>query len=160
MDDQQATITEEHHAAIENKEKPKFTAFEKILAVLFGIIFLFVFYVTLDANKYEAQVRVIGEEGQVGVNPTTERLDFGDLSPGTSAVRRVEIQNGTSIPMYVAVIRFGSITDLMKLDKSFFTLPGHSEDKIEFTVYMPASAPVGEMLTGRVFVFKIPGPWR
>ena len=64
---------------------------EKILAVVLVIVFLFVFYIALDANKYQATVHVIEGEGKVGVNPTTERLDFGDLSPGTSAIRRVDI---------------------------------------------------------------------
>jgi len=137
----------------------KMTTGEKILAIVLAVIFLFIFYIALDANKYTAQVLAIEGAGKVGVNPTTERLDFGDLSPGTSAVRRVEIENGTAIPMYVAVVRFGSINDLMKLDKSFFVVPARRADEVEFTVYMPASAPIGEKLTGRVFIFKIPGPW-
>ena len=64
---------------------------EKILAVVLIIIFLAVFYIALDANKYSAQVLVIEGEGRVGVNPTTERLDFGDLSRGTSAIPRMDI---------------------------------------------------------------------
>ena len=133
---------------------------EKILAVVLVIVFLFVFYIALDANKYQATVHVIEGEGKVGVNPTTERLDFGDLSPGTSAIRRVDIENGTAIPMYVAVLNFGSINDLMKINKSSFTLSPDAKDVIEFTVYMPASAPIDATLTGRVFIFKIPRPWR
>src|SRR3990167_4316862 len=133
---------------------------EKILAVVLVIVFLFVFYIALDANKYQATVHVIEGEGKVGVNPTTERLDFGDLSPGTSAIRRVDIENGTSIPMYVAVVNLGSINDLMKINKSSFTLSPDAKDVIEFTVYMPASAPIDATLTGRVFIFKIPRPWR
>lgn len=136
------------------------TIAEKLLAIILAVVFLFIFYIALDANKYSAQVIVIEGKGKVGVNPTTERLDFGDLSPGTSAVRRVDITNRTPVPVYVAVLRFGSINDLMKLNKSFFTLRARSSDKIEFTVYMPASAPIGDKLTGRIFIFKIPGPWR
>ena len=138
----------------------KMTIAEKLLAIILAVVFLFIFYIALDANKYSAQVIVIEGKGKVGVNPTTERLDFGDLSPGTSAVRRVDITNRTPVPVYVAVLRFGSINDLMKLNKSFFTLRARSSDKIEFTVYMPASAPIGDKLTGRIFIFKIPGPWR
>jgi len=133
---------------------------EKILAVVLVIVFLFVFYIALDANKYQATVHVIEGEGKVGVNPTTERLDFGDLSPGTSAIRRVDIENGTAIPMYVAVVNLGSINDLMKINKSSFTLSPDAKDVIEFTVYMPASAPIDATLTGRVFIFKIPKPWK
>ena len=132
---------------------------EKIVGGVAIIIVLFAFYITLDANKYSATVYIIEGQGRVGVNPTTELLDFGDLSPGTSAIRRIEIINGTGIPMYVFVIRFGSITDLMELNKNFFVLPGGETEKIEFSVYMPASAPIDKTLNGRVFLFKIPGPW-
>gem|GEM_PF-920016 len=133
---------------------------EKILFVILAVVFLAIFYITLDANKYRAQVHVIEGRGRVGVNPTTERLDFGDLSPGTQTVRRVDIQNRTAIPLYVAVVRFGSVSELMKLDKNFFILPANAQTKIEFSVYMPASARIGETMTGRVFLFKIPGPWQ
>ena len=137
----------------------RMTIGEKILAVGLTVVFLFIFYVTLDASKYEAQVIVIEGEGKVGINPTTERLDFGDLSPGTSAVRKVDVENGTGMPIYVWVMRFGSINDLMKIDDASFVLPGKQAKQIEFTTYMPASAPIGQKLTGRVFIFKIPGPW-
>lgn len=133
----------------------KLTRGEKILAIILTVVFLFVFYIALDANKYQATVHVIEGEGRVGVNPTTERLDFGDLSPGTSAIRRVDIENGTAIPMYVAVLNFGSINDLMKISKSSFTLKPKIKETVEFTVYMPASAPIDATLTGRVFIFKI-----
>ena len=129
---------------------------EKIVTIVMLVFFLGIFYITLDANKYRATVHVIEGEGKVGVNPTTEVLDFGDLSPGTSAVRRVDIQNGTPIPMWVAVVRTGNIAELMKLDKNYFIVPGNSGTKIEFTVYMPASAPIDETMNGRVILFKIP----
>ena len=58
--------------------------------------------------------------------------------------------------MYVAVVRVGSISELMKLDKNYFIVPGNSGEKIEFTVYMPASAPIDEVMNGRVILFKIP----
>jgi hypothetical protein len=143
----------------DEQTKRKFTIGEKLLAIVIIVVFLFAFYITLDANKYTATVHVIEGAGSVGVNPTTERLDFGDLSAGTSSVRRVTIENRTSIPMYVAVVKMGGINDLMKLDHDNFVLAPGKTESLEFTVYMPASAPVGETLTGRVYLFKIPGPW-
>lgn len=143
----------------ERKTGEKLRVYEKILGAVFLIVFLFVFYVSLDANKYQAQVRVIEGEGKVGVNPTTEKLDFGDLSRGTSAVRTVTIQNGSVVPMYVAIITFGGISDLMKFEKNNFVLHTDEEQKVEFTVYMPASAQINSAYTGRVYVFKIPAPF-
>lgn len=134
--------------------------FDKIVTVVFLLIIFFVFYIVLDANKYSAQVIVIEGEGKVGVNPTDESLDFGDMSPGTTAVRRVSIENGTPIGVYVAVIRLGSINDLMKLNENFFTLKGGESIKLEFATYMPASAPIGEKMSGKVYIFKIPLLWQ
>ncbi len=134
----------------------RMTKGEKILAIVLIIVFLGVFYIVLDANKYSAQVLVIEGEGRVGINPTTESLDFGDLSRGTSAIRRVGIENQTPIPMWIAVVRVGKISELMDLNKNYFTLSPRSADRIEFTVYMPASAQVGSKYTGRVFIFRIP----
>src|SRR3989344_4861619 len=159
MEEETQTTIEEQKPSLKERFRnfwEKLSRVEKIITVILLVIFLGLFYITLDANKYAATVRVIEGEGRVGVNPTTELLDFGDLSPGTSAVRRVDIQNGTPIPMYVAVVRVGSISELMKLDKNYFVVPGNSGEKIEFTVYMPASAPIDETMDGRVILFKIP----
>lgn len=128
----------------------------KIILALILIVFAAVFYVVLDANKYSAEVNVIDGEGRVGVNPTTESLDFGDLSRGSSAVRRVDIVNGTSIPVFVSVLKIGGIADLMKLDHNNFELGGGAQTQLEFTTYIPASAQVGDNYTGRVFIFRIP----
>ncbi len=129
---------------------------EKIFLGILLVIFLFIFYLVLDANKYPALVRVIEGEGKVGVNPTDHALDFGDLSRGTSAVRRVNMVNGTFMPMYVMMFKTGSISDLIDIDKNFFRLAPGEETKIEFLSYIPASAPIDANYTGRIFLFKIP----
>ncbi len=132
------------------------TLFDKILLWVLVIILAFLAYLSLDANKYPALVRVIAGEGKVGVNPTDEALDFGDLSRGTEAVRRVTINNNTPIPMFIIAFKTGGIRTLMKTDKNYFRLEPHSEAQINFTTYMPASAVVGDTYNGRVFLFKIP----
>lgn len=136
----------------------KLTRGEKIWAIVFGIVFLCIFYVTLDANKYQALVHVVEGEGKVGVNPTTERLDFGDLSRGTAAVRTVTVTNDTFVPFFVTIVKLGSISSLMNISENNFMLRKGQEKKIEFGTYMPASAEIGRKYTGRVFVFKIPAP--
>lgn len=132
---------------------------EKVAAVVMIVVFLSLFYVTLDANKYPAQVRVIEGEGKVGVNPTTEVVDFGDLSRGTSAVRTVTVKNNTPLPFFVSVVKFGAIRGLMDQDQNNFVLHKGEERKIEFTVYVPASAEIDKVYSGRVYVFKLPAPF-
>jgi len=154
---------EERSPMMENKKGSIFTNWwhalnmaNKIITVILAIIVVFLFYVSLDANKYQAVVHVIEGDGKVGVNPTTERLDFGDLSRGTSATRTVTVDNETFMPMYVMVLKFGSISDLVKLDHNYFRLTKGQSRKIEFSVYMPASAPIDSNYSGRVILFKIP----
>lgn len=156
MDDEEKI---EESVVAEEKKSTKLTFWEKLLAGFSLLVFLFVFYVTLDANKYEAQVRVIDGDGRVGVNPTDERLDFGDLSRGTAAVRMVTVKNDAFMPFFVSVLRFGTIGNLMDLEPNHFMLRRGEEKKIEFTAYMPASAEIDRVYTGRVFVFKIPAPF-
>ena len=136
---------------------------DKIIGVILLVIFLFVFYVVLDANKYAMQVLVIEGEGKVGVNPTQELLDFGDMSKGTTAIRTVTLNNGTFMPMQVLVWQIGGITDLVDITfkedgkpaGSFKLKPG-VETKLDFVANMPASVQPGTKYTGRVFIFKIP----
>jgi len=129
---------------------------EKLLTIVLAVVVLFMFYVALDANKYQAVVHVIEGEGKVGINPTAERLDFGDLSRGTSAVRTVKIQNGTIMPMYVMIFKTGKIGELMDMSNNYFKLESDTEETIEFQVYMPASANIDDTYEGRVYLFKVP----
>ena len=136
-------------------DKP-LTKWDKTILIVVAVLALFIFYVALDANKYRATVHVIEGEGKVGVNPTDLALDFGDLSRGTSAVRRVDLQNGTFMPMYVFMVKTGGISSLVKIDKNNFRLNPREQTKIEYTIYMPASAPVDATYNGRVYLFKVP----
>lgn len=140
----------------EEKIKKRMSKWDKILIAIFAVILIFILYIVLDANKYSAMVHVVEGEGKVGINPTTEALDFGDLSRGTSAVRQVTIENGTFVPMYIAVFKTGEIGGLMEIDDNFFTLRPREDVQIDFSVYMPASAEIDATYKGRVFLFKIP----
>lgn len=140
----------------ESQTGRELSLWDKITMGVLLAVFLFVFYVTLDANKYAALVHIAEGEGRVGVNPTTESLDFGDLSRGTSAVRRVDIENNTFLPMYVMALKVGGIAGLMDIDKNFFRLDARDAAKINFTTYVPASAEVDRIYRGRVFLFKVP----
>ena len=129
--------------------------------IIWAIVALIVFVLIVQiavADKYSAQVIVIEGEKKVGVNPTTEKLDFGDLSADTSATRYVTLNAG-GMNTYVYVLKFGSIAELVKLSENSFTMRKGDEKKLEFTLYMPPSAPVGEKYTGRVWIFKIPKMW-
>lgn len=101
-------------------------------------------------------VHIIDTAGKVGVNPTSESLDFGDISLGMSAKRKVSIANGTFMPMRVLVWKTGNIDDLIDVSDQNFRLGAHSSSKIEFSTYVPASAVVDSNYEGMVYIFKIP----
>jgi hypothetical protein len=128
------------------------------VGVILLVVFLFVFYLSLDANKIYAQVRVIEGEGKVGINPTAESLDFGDLSRGTELVRVITVRNDSILPFFVSTMKLGGISGLMKLNKNNFLLRQGEEVELEFTTYIPASAEIDKVYSGRVFIFKIPAP--
>lgn len=129
---------------------------KRILIALAVLVYAFVFYVILDANKYKAVVHTIEGAGKVGVNPTSESLDFGDISLGMSARRRVNIENDTFMPMQVLVWKTGDISDILDVSDQSLRLKPHSSAKIEFDTYIPASAAVDRNYEGRVYIFKIP----
>lgn len=141
----------------QNNKKPKI-ALKKIIWLIAAVLAFIVIVQIAVADKYKAQVLVIEGEKKVGVNPTDEKLDFGDLSADTSATRYVTLNAG-GIGTYVYVLKFGSIAELVKLSENNFTMKKGDEKKLEFTVYMPPSAPVGEKYTGYVWIFKTPRVW-
>lgn len=124
-----------------------------LLALVVAVLAVQLFY----ADRYQAVVNVIAEN-RVGVNPTGERLDFGDLPKNKGATRVVTLQAAGSKQVFVVVWTFGGISDLMKVSKNYFTLEPGKKEKLEFSLYLPDSTPVG-MKTGRVYIFKVPKLW-
>ncbi len=111
----------------------------------------------LNAAKYEALVQVIPED-KIGINPTSQKLDFGDLPRDRSTVRTVTLKSDGDTPAYVMVWKFGDISDLMKVNKNYFTLDPHSSQKLDFSVYVPNSAEY-RYYNGQVMIFQIPKIW-
>ena len=73
----------------------------KVKIVLLGIGVLaaiFVIVQFINAAKYEMVVNVVEGENVLGLNPTTERLDFGDLSRNNGIARQISIENGGRAP--------------------------------------------------------------
>jgi len=128
----------------------------RVVALSLLLVFVWVGIVQyLAADKYNALVRVQTEGEGVGVNPTTEELDFGDVPKDNSLIRFVSIENSGKMDVYVKIIKTGSISDLIELSRNNFVLsPGDSE-KIEFLLKMPISADKEEY-KGKVIIFKLP----
>jgi hypothetical protein len=129
--------------------------------IIKGIVVLIIVIAAIQvviADKYRAQVAVIAGDKKVGVNPTTEMLDFGDLSGDTSATRLITMTAG-GMDTYVHVMKFGSIAELIKVSENDFTMKKGDTKKLEFAMYMPPSAQAGQKYNGNVWIFKIPKIW-
>lgn len=110
-----------------------------------------------NAARYEALVQV-KEGNTVGVNPTGERLDFGDLPRDKSAIRHVTLENKGSWDTQVIVWKRGDVSDLIKVSKNNFVLESGKTEKLEFSLYVPNSAEY-RYYNGSVVIFRIPKFW-
>lgn len=125
-------------------------------------LLLFVMFVAVqffNAARYEALVQVINQD-KIGVNPTDQRLDFGDLPRDKEAVRVVKLENNSpyKVKSFIIVWKFGELAELMKVNRNNFTLKPGERTELEFTVHIPNSSEF-RYYKGRVWVFQIPKPW-
>ncbi len=123
------------------------------------VLALFVLFEWRSTTIYSAQVVVVPrtDELVVGINPTTERLDFGDLSQNSSQTRTVRLENGSGLPVRVTIIITGDIGPLIKLSDAFFTLDGGETRDVEFTLVVPPNAEP-KKYSGRVMIVRMPWP--
>jgi len=132
----------------------------KVKIVLLGIgvvAAIFAIVQFINAAKYEMVVNVVEGENVLGLNPTTERLDFGDLSRNNGIARQISIENGGGMDIFVAAFKFGELASLVKLDRNFFVLKPGEEAQISLEVSIPPSAETRKY-DGRIWVFRLPKP--
>jgi len=128
---------------------------KKIVSGVAFLVLILILAQVINADKYRAVVRVVDEKGQIGVNPTTEKLDFGDLAKNASMVRYINVNNGGKFKVSVMVLKFGNISDLIKVQDSRFVVSAGETKRIRVEMFMPPSANK-ERYSGWVVVFKIP----
>ena len=128
---------------------------KKILLVIAAIIVLIVVVQVVNAAKYKMVVNVVEGENIMGINPLAERLDFGDLSRNNGMTRYVTFKSSGGTPVYIAGFKFGEISDLVKIDKNFFTLKPGEEVRMAFEIKIPPSAETRQY-SGWVWIFRIP----
>ena len=141
---------------IQTTKKKKWTAGKilKVVALFILLIFIWVGVVQyLAADRYNTLVKVQTEGEGVGVNPTTEELDFGDLPKGDNLMRFITIENNGEMDIYVKIVKTGNISDLIEINRNNFVLSSGDSAKIEFLLEMPISANK-EKYEGKVIIFK------
>lgn len=128
---------------------------KKILIIIGVILAIIIVVQFINAAKYKMLVNVVEGENVMGVNPLTESLDFGDLSRNNGMTRYVTLKSGGSTPTYIYVLKFGEISDLVKLDKNNFVLKPGEEVKLAFEISIPPSAQV-KKYSGWTIIFRLP----
>jgi len=128
---------------------------KKILLIILAIIALVLVVQFVNAGKYKMIVNVVAGDNVVGINPLADNLDFGDLSRNNGMTRYVSMKNNGKMEIRVMAIKFGEISDLVRLDKNNFILKPGEEVKLAFEIKIPPSAQT-KKYTGWAIVFRIP----
>src|SRR5579862_3856453 len=95
-------------------EKKPMSWGKRITWILVIVILVIVLVQYFDAAKYPAQVQVIKED-RIGVNPTGNELDFGDLPRDKSAIRTVNLSSSGNTATYIMIWKFGGISDFISI---------------------------------------------
>jgi len=128
---------------------------KKILLVIVIIILLVVIIQIVNAAKYKMVVNVVEGENIMGINPLADKLDFGDLSRNNGMTRYVTMKSGGKTATYVMVWKWGSISDLVKLNKNYFVLQPGEEVQLAFELQVPPSAEF-KKYSGYTWIFRLP----
>ena len=150
---QSSQVKEEGVKEVIHKKKISKGKFIALIIVLL-VIWLGAIQI-MAAERYNAVVNVIEGENKMVINPTNELLDFGDLSRDTGSSRFVTLKNPGKKDKRIVVIKYGSISEIMKIDRSNFVLKPGEEVKLEFHVQVPVSAPY-KKYSGKIVIFKYP----
>lgn len=156
--DAPSELEELRSVKLQTAKKKKWTTGKILKAIALFVVLVFIWIGAVQyfaADKYSATVRVQEEGEGVGVNPTTEELDFGDIPKGDNLMRFVTIENGGEMDVYVKIIKTGSISDLIEISRNNFVLSSGDSAKIEFSLGMPISANKEEY-KGKIIIFKLP----
>ncbi len=126
-----------------------------LIAVGVVLVLTIVFFVQAT-TIYSSQVIAKEKGSAIGIAPFTDRVDFGDIPLGLTVTKVISLENEGSTPNFIRVFIMGSISSLVDVEPSSFTLePGESRD-IDLELTMPASAEPEKKFTGRVIILRLP----
>lgn len=132
---------------------------KKIIKIIIYIVALLLIWIAtiqyISADKYDAVVNVLEQNEKVGINPTSDKLDYGDLPKGKRLSRSIVIENNGDMNIYVTILKTGSISELIEISKNNFVLNSGDNEKIELPLELPISANK-DKYDGKIIIFKIP----
>jgi len=133
--------------------KARYIVLTFIIVVIAVVAFLFF----RSSNIYSTQAVAVEAEGNIGLAPFTDRVDFGDVPQGESVTKTVILENTGDNDNTIRIWIMGSISQMIDVEPGkTFELKANSTREIDFRFTMPASAPVGKKFTGRIIIMKLP----
>ena len=156
MEQEEIQETTQREERIRKRRPRRFL--RRAVFVLGLILAVVVIVQVINAAKYRMVVNVVDGENVMGVNPTTEKLDFGDLSKNNGMTRYVGLTNGGKLPIFVAAFQFGEMAQLIKINNNYFVLEPGGDFKLAYELQVPPSAETRKY-TGWTIVFRIPKVW-
>lgn len=126
-----------------------------LVLVLLALVIALVAFEARATEIFSVQVNVVPGENIAYFNPTTEQLDFGDLSRGAGQTRHITLSNDSVIPNRVYIMVLGDIGDFIKISDAFLTLDSGEVTQVDLTLVVPQTADV-KKYSGQVLVFRHP----
>lgn len=128
---------------------------KKILGIVLAAVVLFFLFTVLNTSRYKVALKVVDAENFIGINPSVDILDFGEISRDNSIVRHIDVENDGNLPAYLYVFKTGELANLLNEDKSFFLLDSGQKEKISFSAKAPYSAEARKY-EGNIYIIRLP----
>ena len=132
-----------------------------IAFIALGVVLLLVVTFLFRAlTIYDTQVIAVEAGEPIGINPLTDRIDFGDIPQGQGVGRTLILENAGTVPNQINIFIIGSIGDLVKVQPGSLTIEPGETKEVNFRLTMPASATPERKYSGKVFILRLPlGVW-
>jgi len=128
-----------------------------IVLIAVGVLLLLVVTFLFQATTiYDSQVIAKKAGEPIGIAPFTDRIDFGDIPQGGKMGKTLILENVGTVPNQVYVFIIGNIGDLVKVEPGSVSLEPGERAEVDFSLTMPALAPVNKKYSGKVFVLRLP----
>ena len=136
--------------------KKRYIAFIALgIVLLLAVTFLF-----QALTIYDTQVIAKEKGSPIGINPLTDRIDFGDIPQGSTIGKTLTLENRGAVPNQIIIFVFGGIGDLVKVEPGSLTLESGETAEVHFRLTMPSSVTPERKYTGKVFILRLPmGIW-
>lgn len=110
-----------------------------------------------EVTQYPSSVNVVeneGEDPEFGFDTSTVAVTFGQIPPGSTANRYIDVGNTKDIPVKITLETAGKIAPYITFDQNHFTLNAQETRQVKITVAPTELTKPGEY-TGEITITSI-----